>query len=211
MAITLEDVKQFLEQNKDNEDVKNYLVGLSKPTLEGVKAFLETEEGKKLLQPRLDQYFTKGLETWKQNNLQKLIDEEISRRYPQETEEQKLLKKLQADLEAEKQARVREALRNKAITIATEKGLPVALIDHFLGQDEETTLANIQKLETAFQEHVKAAVEARFKEYGRTPHPGGPGNPAPKKEGELGAELAKKQVEGSKKQVEGQNIYFKQS
>lgn len=170
--MTLEELKKFLEENKDNQEVQNYLRGLYL-TPESVTSFLDTPEGKKLLQPRLDQHFTKGLETWKQNNLQKLIDDEISKRFPDETEEQKLLKKLQADLEAEKQARLREALRNKAITTATEKGLPVSLIDHFLGQDEEATLANIEKFQSVFQEHLEKAVAEKFKDNGRSPNTGG--------------------------------------
>ncbi len=205
---TFEEVKKFLEDNKDTEEVKNYLAGLAKPTPEGVNAFLDTPEGKKLLQPRLDQHFTKGLETWKEKTLPGLIEEEISKRYPEETKEQKALKKLQADLEAEKQARLKESLRNKAITAATEKGLPVALVDHFLGQDEETTLANIGKFEAVFQEHLKTAVEAKFKENGRTPPNTGGGDPN-NKGGEFGAQLAKKQQETVKQQQEGQDLYFK--
>jgi len=168
----LTQIKQLLEEHKDNQEVMNYLRGLIM-TPEGVNAFLDTEAGRKLLQPRLDQHFTKGLETWKEKTLPTMLEEEIKKRFPGETEEQKLLKKLQADLEAEKQARLREALRNKAITTATEKGLPVSLIDHFLGQDEEATLANIEKFQSVFQEHLEKAVAEKFKDNGRSPNTGG--------------------------------------
>jgi hypothetical protein len=164
------DVKAFIEQNKDNDEVKNYLAGLSKTTPEGVKEYLDSDDGKKMLQPVLDKYHAKGLESWKQNNLPKLIDEEFAKRNPAETEEQKALRKLQADLDNEKQARVRETLRNKAITHATQKNLPIDLVDYFVAQDEDSTIANLGKFESAWQKNLQTAVEDKFKGSGRAPH-----------------------------------------
>ncbi len=167
--MTLEEIKQFFEQNKDNEDVKNYLAGLSQPTPEGVKGYLDTEEGKKILQPRLDAYFTKGLETWKEKTLPNLIEEEIKKKFPGETEEQKRLRKLEEELAQERQARVKSELVNKATTLATQKGLPVELVSYFVGQDEDTTVSNLTAVESIFQTHIQKAVEEKFKESGRTP------------------------------------------
>lgn len=45
-------------------------------TFEDVITFLETTQGKKLLQPNLDTFFTKSLESWKQNNLEKICADE---------------------------------------------------------------------------------------------------------------------------------------
>ena len=175
--MTLEEIKQFFEQNKDNEDVKNYLAGLSKPTPEGVTAFLDTAEGKKILQPRLDAYFTKGLETWKEKTLPNLIDEEIKKRFPGETEEQKRLRKLEEELAKERQARVKSELINKATTLATQKGLPVEIVSYFVGQDEEATTNNLTALESIWQQHLQKAVEEKFKESGRSPNNTGGGGP----------------------------------
>lgn len=205
----LAQIKQLIEQNKDNQEVQNYLRGLIL-TPEGVNAFLDTPEGKKLLQPKLDQHFTKGLETWKEKTLPGLIEEEIKKKFPDETEEQKRLRKLEEELEKERQARVKSELLNKATTLATQKGLPVDLVAYFVGQDEETTVANIGNFETVFQKHLQAAVEAKFKENGRAPvNTGGGDPPSNDKAGEFGANLAKRQQEGAKKQVEGQSHYFK--
>lgn len=208
--MTLEEIKAYLEKNKDTEEVKNYLAGLSKPTPEGVAAFLDTAEGKKILQPKLDQHFTKGLETWKEKTLPGLLEEEIKKKFPDETEEQKRLRILEDELTKERQARIKSELANKATTLATQKGLPVDLVPYFVGQDEETTLANIGNLETIYQKHLQASVEAKFKENGRTPPgSGGGGGGSGDKGGEFGAGLAKKQQEGAKKQQEGQSLYFK--
>ena len=172
--MTLEELKQFIEANKDNQDVQSYLKGLYL-TPEGVKGYLDTEEGKKILQPRLDAYFTKGLETWKEKTLPTLLDDEIKKRFPGETEEQKRLRKLEEELAKERQARVKSELINKATTLATQKGLPVELVAYFVGQDEDTTTNNLTALENIWQQNLEKAVEAKFKELGRTPPPGGGG------------------------------------
>lgn len=203
----LAQIKQMIEANKDNQDVQNYLKGLNPLTPEGVTAFLDTAEGKKILQPKLDQHFTKGLETWKEKTFPTLVEEEIKKKFPAETEEQKRMRKLEDELAKEREARIRSELANKATTLATEKGLPVDLVAYFVGQDEETTLANIGNLETAYQKHLQAAVEAKFKENGRTPNKGAGGGGD--KGGEFGAELGKKQQEGAKKHQESQGLYFK--
>lgn len=172
--MTLEELKAFLEANKDNQEVMNYLRGLIM-TPEGVNAFLDTEAGKKLLQPRLDQHFSKGLETWKEKTLPTLLDEEIKKKFPAETEEQKRLRKLEEELEKERQARIKSELINKATTLATQKGLPVDLVAYFVGQDEESTTNNLTALENIWQQHLQKAVEEKFKDNGRSPNAGGGG------------------------------------
>lgn len=146
---------------------------LDDTTLEQVKAFLETDEGGKYLQSVTDAKVTQGIKTWRDNNLEKMVTErvekEIKDRYPTETEEQKRLKALEQELAAEKQARVRESLRNKALSEANTKGLPSDLVDHFVGPDEEATLANLAKLEATWKAHLERTVEERFKASGRTP------------------------------------------
>ncbi|MCY1093979.1 DUF4355 domain-containing protein [Bacillus safensis] len=165
--MNIEEIKQFLEQNKDNEEVKAFVGELSAVSADKVKGFLETEEGKKVLQPRLDQHFTKGLETWKANNLEKIVEEEVSKRNPSKTPEQLEVEKLRKEIEAEKAARNRETLVNKALKAADEKKLPKDVIDFFIGENEDSTLENLSKLEESFNAAVQAAVDVKFKESGR--------------------------------------------
>lgn len=169
-----EEVKKFIEDNQNNQEMMTYLRGLIM-TPEGVSSFLDTTEGKKLLQPRLDQHFTKGLETWKEKTLPTLLDDEIKKKFPGETEEQKRLRKLEEELAQERQARVKSELINKATTLATQKGLPVEIVSYFVGQDEDSTTNNLTALETIWQQNLEKAVEAKFKESGRTPNSGGGG------------------------------------
>lgn len=165
--MNIEEIKQFLEQNKENEEVKAFVGELSAVSADKVKGFLETEEGKKFLQPRLDQHFTKGLETWKDNNLKKIVEEEVSKRNPSKTPEQLEIEKLRKDMESERNARNREKLVNTALKVADKKTLPKDVIDFFIGENEESTIENLGKLEESFNAAVQAAVDVKFKESGR--------------------------------------------
>lgn len=126
-------------------------------------AYLESDEGKRLLQPKLDQYFTKGLDSWKRNNLQKLVDEEVSKRFPSDTPEQKALKELQAELDRMKKEKALEAVRNKALKFSTEKQLPIELVELLVSHEEETTFKNLEVVESVFASHVQKLVDAEVK------------------------------------------------
>lgn len=150
-----------LEKFKDTEDYKNYIGGLM--TTDRVSTFLETDEGKKLIQPTLDKYHSKGLETWKTNNLSKLMDEEIKKRFPESDPKDIKLAEIQQELERIKSEATRKDLTNKAIKLATSKGLPVEMVDFLVGNDEDTTTANLTTFEKLFNEKLSAGVEAKLK------------------------------------------------
>lgn len=149
-------------------------ITVDKLTVDQVKTFLDTDpEGQKLSQSLTDARVTKGIETWRANNLDKLLSErveqEISKRYPAETEEQKRLRAVEEKLAASEQARIRAELRARALSEVQTKGLPATLVDHFVGTDEDTTLANLAKLESEWNAALQAAVEKRFADGGRQP------------------------------------------
>ncbi|MCX3306605.1 DUF4355 domain-containing protein [Bacillus sp. NEAU-CP5] len=164
---TLEDVKKFLEENKENEEVQSYLNELSAVSADKVNGFLDTEEGKRLIQPRLDSHFTKGLDTWKANNLDALIDAKVKELYPEETEEQKRIRKLEKELEDQKTAAQREKLLNKAVSYASEKQLPADVVEFFIGEDEESTMKNLGAFEEKYNAALQKAIESKFQENGR--------------------------------------------
>ncbi|AIW30994.1 DUF4355 domain-containing protein [Bacillus sp. 916] len=166
---TLEDVKKFLEENKENEEVQSYLNELSAVSADKVNGFLDTEEGKRLIQPRLDSHFTKGLDTWKANNLDALVDTKVKELYPEETEEQKRIRKLEKELKDQKTAAQREKLLNKAVSYASEKQLPadVDVVGFFVGEDEESTMKNLGAFEEKYNVALQKAIESKFQENGR--------------------------------------------
>ena len=170
----LKDVQDFINSNAGKPEVQEYIRGFITP--DGVKAFIDTEAGMKVIQPRLDQYFTKGLETWKTNNLQTIVDEKvntvITSKYPNETEEQKRLKKLESDLASETSKRQKAELLNLATREAQAKGLPADLVKYFLANDENGTKAALQEYEETWKAAMKKEVDSVFKQFGRTPEAG---------------------------------------
>lgn len=152
----IESMKSF----EGTEDYENYVNGFV--TSDRVSKFLDTEDGKKILEPLYHSHFSKSLETWKTNNLSKLVDEEYKKRFPDADPKDTEIAKLKADFEALKAESVRKDLTNKALTIATEKGLPVDLVNFFVGEDEAATTKNLETLETAFSAAVKKVVDERL-------------------------------------------------
>ena len=144
-------------------------VKLSFFTPDSINDYLETEEGKKAIQPKMDKYFSKGLDTWKTNNLQKLIDEAVAKANPQETPEQKAIRELQDKLnkaEAEKKA---EALKLKAHAEANTLGLPAELVNYFVADTEEGTKENLKAFDLQFKSAIERAVEDKLKQSAQTP------------------------------------------
>jgi hypothetical protein len=168
-----EEVKSFIEENKETEEVKSYLQELNSLTVEGMKGFIESDENaKSWLDSVKDKHLSKGLETWKTNNLEKMIDEEIKKRFPEKDEKDIEVEKLRAEVEKMKSEKQREVLTNKAIKIANEKHLPINLVDFFIGENEEGTEQNLSVLESVFSQSVQREVEKRLKGDGYIPPKG---------------------------------------
>lgn len=168
--MNLEQVKQFIEENKDNEEVKLYLQGLEDLSVERIEQFLQTDkEAKSWFDRTVDKRTTKSLETWKTNHLDGLLDSEIKKRFPQKDEKELEVEKLRAEVENMKQEKLHERLRSHAFKIASEKNLPLQLVDFFIGSDEAVTITNLDALEQSFQSAVQQQVEQRIKGTGYTP------------------------------------------
>ncbi|WP_341320833.1 DUF4355 domain-containing protein [Solibacillus sp. FSL H8-0523] len=165
-ALTFDQVKAFLEANKDNAEVQAYYK-TDVVTGEAVKTYLATSDGKKVLQPLLDSNFTKGLDTWKTNNLDALVEDELKKRNPDKSPAEIEVEKLRQEIEKERTERARSELSTKALKLAQEKGLPTEVIDFLIGADEEATTANLTKYEEAHTKAIQAAVDAKFKGAGR--------------------------------------------
>lgn len=174
----LQEIKQYLESNKDNSDVQAVLNEFKTVSQEDVRSYLDADEGKRFIQPTLDRYHNKSLQTWKDNNLQNLVEDEVAKRNPQETEEQKRIRKLEEELGNRDKAAARKDLETKALKIAQEKQLPVDLVNYFVGEDEDTTSENLDKLKSQIESSVQAQVDQRFKASGRNLQDGA-GNTVP--------------------------------
>lgn len=165
-----EEVKSYIEQNKETEEVRSYIQEFNPLTVECVKGFIDSNENaRSWIDSIKDKHLSKGLETWKNNNLEKLIDEEIKRRFPEKDAKDIEVEKLRAEVQKMQLEKQREVLTNKAIKIANEKHLPMSLVDFFIAENEEITVRNLSVLEEVFSKAVQSEVEKRLKGDGYTP------------------------------------------
>ena len=100
--ITLEDVKKFFEENKDAQEVLEYITSISieKPlNPDVVKGYLETMEGKTVLQPMLDSFATRSIQSHdekkkKENEAEvaRRVNEKLMELNKEDTPEQRAIK-----------------------------------------------------------------------------------------------------------------------
>lgn len=167
--MNFEEVKKYIDENKGDKELAAYLQGLM--GVEGMQKYLsENDDGKRWMDAEKDKHLDKGLKTWKDNNLKKEIDQRILELYPEETEEKKQLRELNAKIEKMETEKQREVLKNKALTIAADRKLPInKIVDLFISDNEEATISNIGRFEEIYSASVQVAVEERLKSNGYTP------------------------------------------
>ncbi len=163
-----EEIKKWLEENKSDEQVKEFInqnADEQEVTLDKVKELAEKDKDiKGWLDGEKDRHHSKALETWKNNNLEKLVDEEGKKRNPEKEPWELEMEKIKEDLERERNEKTRETLKNKALSVAQEKGIPSNLVDYFIGEDEDTTLKNLEALEKEVQPMIQTKVDERLNE-----------------------------------------------
>ncbi|MCW6094738.1 DUF4355 domain-containing protein [Clostridium sporogenes] len=169
---------ELIKNVEDDKEVDEILKGTdfakSMLSLDNFKNLVATDKDfKSFIDSLKDQHLNKGLETWKSNNLESLVNEKIKELYPEEDPKDTELVKLKQEMENMKREKIKEQLTNKALKIATEKGLPTDLVDYFIGQDEETTNKNLETLEKVFTDKLETTVKERLKDNSYTPPSGG--------------------------------------
>lgn len=160
----LKDVQQFIEENKSNEEVSAYLEGFKQLGVDEVQNYIsQNDEGKRWFDSERDKHFSKGLETWKTNNLEKIISEEIRKRNPEKTPEQIENEKLRADFEKLTKELKLKDVKGMAVKVASEKQIPLDIIDYFVNEDEEKTLENLNLFQSVMDNYIKKQVDERLK------------------------------------------------
>ncbi|HBJ2612308.1 TPA: DUF4355 domain-containing protein [Clostridium botulinum] len=176
--------KELLELIKDIEDDKDVdeILATSELAtkfggLEVFKQKINTDKDfKSFIDSLKDTHLSKGLDTWKQNNLQSLIDEKIKELYPEEDPKDTELVKLKQEMENMKKETLRKELTNKALKKMTDEGLPTDLVDFLVGADEDSTVKNIDLFKEKFTDKLETTVKERLKDNSYTP-PSGDSNP----------------------------------
>lgn len=166
--VNLEVIKTYLETNKESEDVKGFLSGYQTEkelSIDSVKKFLnENKEGQSFFDSTKNQH----LETWRKNNLDVLIQEEMKKRGLVESETEKQIRELKEEIEKERKANLTANLKIKAKDIAKDKGIPSEFADYLLGGDEEETVKNVEKFIVVWNDALTEAVKVKM---GNNPPP----------------------------------------
>jgi hypothetical protein len=169
--ITLEMVKAFFEANKEKPEVDEYIKSMSieKPlSSEVVNGFLETIEGKNLLQPKLDAFATKAITSHDEKNKEKVnaevarrVNEKLAELNKEDTPEQKMLKEqIQRTQDLEKRYEEDKKLA-KINEIAYKEGIDPAFVGglKFDSAEEFGLYAN------RFKDYVKKEKEKTINEF----------------------------------------------
>ena len=155
---------ELIEAIKDIEDggeIDEILTskGFAKPLNFGNKTVATVDDLKSLIDSERD----KGIEGFKKNGMQKLIDDEVLKRTnKKETPEQKSIRELTEKLENMEKEKVRAEMVAKYKDTLTEKNIPSNLIDFLLGENEETTNENISLFEDSMKTYIDSQVQNRL-------------------------------------------------
>ena len=163
-VIVKEEIKAEVEESKAA------LINKENLTLEELKNIINENEGfKAWLSSEKDRHFSTSLNTWKENNLSKEVEKEISKRYPAETEEQKKLRDLELKLQAMEQESKMKELKANTMRVINDKQLDSEILDFVLSDNEETTIANIDKFEGLIERLANKRLEEKYKNANTTP------------------------------------------
>jgi hypothetical protein len=163
--MTIEEVKEFIAANAKDEKVAAFIASLTPAvTPEVVKPFLETDDGRRLLQPFLDRRVTEALKTYKEGHFEDevkaAVATEILRLNPKETEEQKRLREVEGKLTAAEAKAKRAELHRRGMEVLTKSGVPSWWIDQFTGNTiEELTVFADRVKESYAEREVKVRNE----------------------------------------------------
>lgn len=149
-TITLEQFKNALE---NNTECKGYFDSLCDKTVN----------------TRLD----KGIESWKEKNLNNLIETEINKRYPQKTEAEIKFEEQQKQLEQIQAEKQQLQLQIKYQSLMAENNLPLEVLDFVAGKDIQTTISNIERfkklVEDMVEKHSREIIKQKLGEHSYRP------------------------------------------
>ena len=144
--MNLEEIKKYLDENKDNKDVIDFMKSIQQPvTRDTVEAWCQDGEGRSWLDRNCDIYATKAVNTARQNAIAKFKEEELPKLIDDAIKaesnkglspEQVQLKELQAQLDAMKAEKEQAELLNSNVRKLKDVGLNTDLA-RFIKEDSD--------------------------------------------------------------------------
>ena len=156
--LTLELVREWLAANKAQDTVKAFLKELGAGpalTAETVGPWLEGDDGKKLIQPYVDKRVTDAIKTHDAKTkettdaeIKRRVAEELLKANPQETPEQKQIRELREQMDADRKESARDKLKRAIVEEAAAQGVPSWWVDEYSGntiEEAKLFLAKVKK------------------------------------------------------------------
>lgn len=171
--MNIEEIKQFIEENQENEEVKGLISqfapqggegGTPELTPDMVKEYVNSHEQEAwgALQGWYDKNFEKSLATWKGKHLQGIIDEAVRAANPADTPEQKRIRALEEKLAMQEAQRTQAERKALAISTCNRYGLPESLWTSVVGETEEVMRNNAARIEMDYKSSIESEVERRM-------------------------------------------------
>ncbi|MBN7576013.1 hypothetical protein C1H57_12500 [Clostridium sp. 2-1] len=164
-----------IEAAKDDEDINNLLKGTDieeqfkgeEPTLDVFKGKIKSDKVfQQFMDSERDTYHSKALKTMKEKGTwESEFGDALKEKYPE-------LVKDPVQIELAKERKAREELETKlarkdlladAIKYANEKGIKIKSIDRYLGEDLDSTKANLDELAEDWSKGLESVVNERLK------------------------------------------------
>lgn len=154
----------LLNELQEENDIDEVILGngFAKPItdVEGLNSLLT---GNKEFQGLFDKKVTAGIENFKKNGMQKLIEAEVLKRTGNsETPEQKQIRELQERLDRADREKTKAERVAKFKDVATEKKIPSKLLDYLLADDDDTTNANLELFQNSMKDYIESEVKGRL-------------------------------------------------
>jgi hypothetical protein len=147
----LKEILEFVEANKSNDEVKAIFKKLY--TVEDV---LKDTDYSKTLNSWKDSEISKAVDSFQKNTLPKKIEEELAKKAAQSAkpEWQIEIENLKQELAKKEKESIIANQKTRALKYAQEKGLPVDIIDPFLGLSDEETDQKLNTLSSVFDTYT---------------------------------------------------------
>ena len=200
------DLIKLIDTLKDEDDVDEAVKGSELvKKLSGLEAFkskMNDSDFKSFMDSEKDKHLTKGIETFKTNNLGALVDAEVKKKFPTKDPNELAMENMKAEMEKMKTESSTKDLKTNALKMLSDKKLPTDLVDYFIGADEASTTDNLTKFEGILNSSVASMVAEKLK--GGYVPPNEKGSPDPNS---MGMKLAL-QAQESQKQASTTKNYF---
>lgn len=141
MEMPKEDETEINEIEEEQKSTEDNAVG--EITLEQFKTALESNLEIKgyydsVVDKAVNKRLDKGIESWKEKNLNRLIEEEVNNRYPQKS-------KMEIELEEAIAAKRQLELQVQYQALMNENDLPLSILEFVAGKDVEDTVQKVER------------------------------------------------------------------